>query len=71
MAKKLRQIPHDLFVAGKDATFYAIKNLRTIRGLDLPKQSFEKENFAHLKNSILENYSNAKPVLLLAHKAID
>ncbi|XP_067634861.1 uncharacterized protein [Eurosta solidaginis] len=44
---------------------YNIKNVHTVRSLNLPIQSFEKEKFAHLQSLPVTSYYNAKPVVLL------
>ncbi|XP_067633216.1 uncharacterized protein [Eurosta solidaginis] len=44
---------------------YSLKNVHTIKGLHLPKQSFEKSRFNHLKSLPIENYEDVEPVLLL------
>ncbi|XP_067617907.1 uncharacterized protein [Eurosta solidaginis] len=44
---------------------YSLKNVHTIKGLHLPKQSFEKSKFNHLKSLPIENYEDVEPVLLL------
>ncbi|XP_036347027.1 uncharacterized protein LOC118756368, partial [Rhagoletis pomonella] len=44
---------------------YQLKNLHTIKGLNLPKQSFNKFMHTHTKELPMQNYVDVKPVLLL------
>ncbi|XP_067613958.1 uncharacterized protein [Eurosta solidaginis] len=56
----------NLEIRGKNsASTYNIRNVCTLRSLDLPAQSFSKADFAHLEFLPLENYSRVKPSLLL------
>ena len=51
--------------ARNDPQKYCLKNVRTVRSLNLPKQSFNKINFAHVDVLPLEAYDEVQPVLLI------
>ncbi|XP_036346995.1 uncharacterized protein LOC118756332 isoform X1 [Rhagoletis pomonella] len=53
-------------IQGKCTTAtYTLRNICTIRNLDLPEQSFRKADYSHLKILPLEDYHQVKPSLLL------
>ncbi|XP_036329145.1 uncharacterized protein LOC118741318 [Rhagoletis pomonella] len=62
--EKSRKVTVEL--RGPDATHtFAIKNVRTIRNLNLPTQSFDKSKYNHLKTVPFSNYTDVRPDLLL------
>lgn len=44
---------------------FAIKNLQTVKELDLPVQSFSKSDFDYLKNLPIKDYQDKKPSILI------
>ncbi|XP_036342000.1 uncharacterized protein LOC118751298 [Rhagoletis pomonella] len=44
---------------------FSVKNLCAIKGLNLPRQSFDQSKYRHLAALHVESYKNVKPVLLL------
>ncbi|XP_036347873.1 uncharacterized protein LOC118757253, partial [Rhagoletis pomonella] len=46
-------------------TSYQLKNVYTIKQLDLPTQTFERNNYSNLINLPIANYSSVKPALLI------
>lgn len=53
-------------IQGKCTTAtYTLRNICTIRNLDLPEQSFRKADYSHLEILPLEDYHQVKPSLLL------
>ncbi|XP_036347224.1 uncharacterized protein LOC118756578 [Rhagoletis pomonella] len=51
-----------------DMTKFLLKDVFTVKELNLPEQSLQKEDFEHLKHLPLINYHAAKPVLLIGLK---
>lgn len=49
---------------------FALKDVYTVKTLNLPEQSLRKENFDHLKDLPILNYYRAKPVLLIGLKHV-
>ncbi|XP_036343669.1 uncharacterized protein LOC118752929, partial [Rhagoletis pomonella] len=47
---------------------FLLKEVYTVKNLNLPEQSMAKENFHHLRDFPIKNYCRAKPVLLIGLK---
>ncbi|XP_017473761.1 PREDICTED: uncharacterized protein LOC108364548 [Rhagoletis zephyria] len=56
----------NLQISGVDhKTSFQLKNVHTIKHLDLPTQSFDRNNYRHLSNLPIASYSAIKPSLLI------
>ncbi|XP_067643433.1 uncharacterized protein [Eurosta solidaginis] len=51
-------------IKGSTTEFY-LKKVHTVKSLNLPNQTFDKQLFAHLQSLPIKSYTNVKPVLLL------
>ncbi|XP_036346973.1 uncharacterized protein LOC118756307, partial [Rhagoletis pomonella] len=52
-------------VRGVNGNNYSLKDVHTIKSLNLPRQSLDKFKYVHLKELPVRNYVDVKPVLLL------
>ncbi|XP_036348019.1 uncharacterized protein LOC118757413 [Rhagoletis pomonella] len=44
---------------------FTLRDVRTVKNLNLPEQSFTKDDFEHLRELPLQDYHSTKPVLLI------